>query len=415
MKIALLILGISVFSFSVHARVITWAEAIEFAQKNSDDLQAAESQYKSVLELERSGYSPFMPRVNASARGSHSGSNTTDTSSHSYSADLNLSQNLFSGFADASSLKIKKLNSQQALIDLNNTKARISQELKQTFAETYFAQENAKLSESILKRREENLRSVQLQYEGGRENKGSFLLSQSNVELARLDILRARNNSETTADNFRKYLGLPQEEVIELQTNIPQDDFSAQAPDFKELVQNHNTVMRAQNDEEISRANLDVSRSGFSPSLDLGANYGYTGSKFFPDQNQWGMSLTLTVPLFDGLRDYSSFQSNSYKLKASSSALMNVRLTLLKDLKLAYFGYIEAAQEEKVNDGFNRAALLRAEIARNKYKNGLLSFEDWDIIETDLIQKQKNALTSEKNRIIKQSQWEKAQAVGVLK
>lgn len=415
MKQIILISTLLLFTASLQARVITWSEAIELAQKNSDDLQAAESLYKSVVELERSGYSPFMPHVNATARGSHSGSNTTDTSSHSYSADLNLSQNLFSGFADAASLKIKKLNSQQALIDLNNAKARISQELKQTYAETYFAQENAKLSDSILKRREENLRSVQLQYEGGRENKGSLLLSQSNVELAKLDILRARHDSETTADNFRKYVGLPQEEAIELQGSIPYDDISDQGPNFNELVKMHNTVVRAQNDEEIARATLDVSRSGFMPSLDFGANYGYTGSKFFPDQNEWGMSLTLTVPLFDGLRDYSSYQSNSYRLKASSATLNNVRLTLLKDLKLAYFGYVEAAQEEKVNEGFNRAAQLRAEIARNKYKNGLLSFEDWDIIESDLIQKQKNALTSEKNRIIKQSQWEKAQAVGVLK
>lgn len=411
----ILISSLLLLATNLQARVITWAEAIELAQKNSDDLQAAESQYKSVLELERSGYSPFMPRVNATARGSHTGSETTDSSTHTYSADLNLTQNLFSGFTDASNLKIKKLNSQQALIDLNNAKARISQELKQAYAETYFAQENAKLSDSILKRREENLRSVQLQYEGGRENKGSLLLSQSNVELARLDILRARHDLETAADNFRKYLGLPQDEALELRDNIGHDAISESDPNFNELVKNHNTVLRAQNDEEIARATLNVTRGAFMPSLDLGANYGYAGSKFFPDQNEWGMSLTLTVPLFDGLRDYSSYQANSYKLKASSSTLSNVRLTLLKDLKLAYFNYVEAAQEEKVNDGFNRAAQLRAEIARNKYKNGLLSFEDWDVIESDLIQKQKSALTSEKNRIIQQSLWEKAQAVGVLK
>lgn len=415
MKQIILISTLLLFSATSQARVITWDQAIELAQKNSDDLQAAESTYRSVVELERSGYSPFMPHVNATARGSHTGSATTDTSAHTYSADLNLSQNLFSGFVDSSNLKIKKLNSQQALIDLNNAKARISQELKQTYAETYFAQENSRLSESILKRRQENLRSVQLQYEGGRENKGSLLLSESNVDLAKLDVLRARHDSETTADNFRKYVGLPPEETFELQANIPYEEVSETGPDFNAIVKNHNTVIRAQNDEEIARQTLDVTRGTFVPSLDLAANYGYAGSKFFPDQNEWAMSLTLTVPLFDGLRDYSTYQANSYKLKASSSTLYNVRLTLLKDLKLAYYKYAEAAQEEKVDEGFNRAAQLRAEIARNKYKNGLLSFEDWDIIESDLIQKQKDALTSERNRIVQQSLWEKAQAVGVLK
>jgi hypothetical protein len=45
----------------------------------------------------------------------------------------------------------------------------------------------------------------------------------------------------------------------------------------------------------------------------------------------------------------------------------------------------------------------------------LVSFEDWDLIESDLIQKQKEILLSERNRILKQSQWERAQGIGVFK
>ena len=83
-------------------------------------------------------------------------------------------------------------------------------------------------------------------------------------------------------------------------------------------------------------------------------------------------------------------------------------------IKQAYFDYIESVQKEKIDESFRRAAILRAEVARNKYKNGLLSFEAWDLVETDLISKQKEILSSERNRILKQSQWEQAQGVGVF-
>ncbi len=397
-----------------YARVIEWPEAIELTQKNNFDLIAAENQYKSVLELERSGASPFLPRISANARGTHSGSQTTDTSSRNYSADLSLTQNLFSGFEDNSNWEIKKINSAQALIELNNVKARVSQELKQIYAETFFAQVNYTLAVSIFKRREENLRSVQLQYEVGREDKGSFLLSKSNTELAKLDILRAEHDSEISQENFKRYLGLISDELIVLKDNIQIEAAKAE-PNFKEIVKNHDQILKAQNDESIAKYNISISKAQFVPSLDLSASYGYSGTTFFPEQNTWSAGLSLTVPLFNGLKDYSSYQSNSYKLKSSSAVLENLKMSLLKDLKLAYFSYVEAVQEESVNQTLNEATLLRGEIARRKYKNGLLSFENWDIIETDLIQNQKKSLISQRNHIIRQSLWERAQVVGVFK
>ena len=58
---------------------------------------------------------------------------------------------------------------------------------------------------------------------------------------------------------------------------------------------------------------------------------------------------------------------------------------------------------------------MRAEVARNKYKNGFITFEEWDIVETDLITRQKEVINSQKNRIIRQSIWEQAQSIGVFK
>lgn len=83
-------------------------------------------------------------------------------------------------------------------------------------------------------------------------------------------------------------------------------------------------------------------------------------------------------------------------------------------LKQTFASYQEAVERLKVDTELLDAATIRAEIARNKYNNGLLSFEDWDIIENDLISRQKFVLQSRRDRIVAEAVWEQAQGKGVI-
>jgi outer membrane protein len=84
------------------------------------------------------------------------------------------------------------------------------------------------------------------------------------------------------------------------------------------------------------------------------------------------------------------------------------------NLKQTYASYAESAEKLKVDQAFLDAAFTRAEIARSKYNNGLMSFEDWDRLESDLIQRQKNFLQSQRDRVVAEAAWEQAQGKGVI-
>jgi outer membrane protein TolC len=394
------------------SKTLTWQETLSLAQQNSLEYQAAVSKYKSVEQLEITGISGFLPKLSASANGTHSGAATSGDSTHSYSAQLTLSQNIFAGFADVNNYRLKKTATLQALADFNSTKAKLSADLKQAFAEVYYAQDFKKLAADILNRRRDNLRTVKLQYSVGHENKGSVMLSESYVAQAEYDVMTIAANEESLLEDFRRVLGISVEESIVIEKNIERDE-PGTTPDFKALAQENYAVIAAQAAEQEALYNLRVTRSRFLPSLDFNGSYGYSGPTFFPEQDRWSMGLTLSIPLFDSLRDYASYRSNSTKLDSSVFSARNIAIKTATDLKRAYNDYVLALQKEKIDESFNKAAVLRADIARNKYKNGFLSFEDWDIIETDLILKQKTILDSERNRIIKQAQWEKALGVGV--
>jgi outer membrane protein TolC len=89
------------------------------------------------------------------------------------------------------------------------------------------------------------------------------------------------------------------------------------------------------------------------------------------------------------------------------------RQTLPK-LKQMYRAFVESLEKLKVDRDFLEAASVRAEIARSKYNNGLLSFEDWDIIENDLITKQKTYLQSERDVILAEAAWQQTRGKGII-
>ena len=54
------------------------------------------------------------------------------------------------------------------------------------------------------------------------------------------------------------------------------------------------------------------------------------------------------------------------------------------------------------------AADIRAEISRQQYDDGLLSFENWDLIENDLINKRKGLLDSQRAALLAETAWWRA-------
>lgn len=395
------------------ARTLTWNEAIQLAKQNSLEYQAALFNYKSVEESETGGISGFLPKTSAAASSAHSGASAT-SSTQSYAAQLSVSQNLFSGFSDINNYFLKKTNTRAAQATLNSIKSKLSQELKQTYAEVYYIQDYKKLVADILKRRIENNSNVKLQYNVGRENKGSLLLSQAYIDSAEYDVLKTSHDADISISNLRRVLGISSDEMITISNNIAKEQLKNTLPDFNFIARQHPNILSAQYEEETSIYNSKITRSQFLPSLDLAGNYGYSGPTFFPDQDRWSIGLTLSIPLFDGFKTVSAYRSSTAKVAGNEFSTKNTILKITDTIRQSYYAYVESIQKEKLDESFARAAILRAEVARSKYKNGFLTFEEWDIVETDLISRQKEVLNSEKNRIIRQSVWEQAQGIGVF-
>jgi outer membrane protein TolC len=254
---------------------------------------------------------------------------------------------------------------------------------------------------------------VELRFEGGRENKGSYLLTRATLAQARYENLQGQQALASAQAQFARVLGRTESEALRVVGSVPVIAPEA-APDFRQRVQQTPELKQARAREQSALAEVRLARSGFYPSVDVSGSVAREGENWTPDKDRRTVGLNLTIPLFSGGRDYYTTRSAAASLEAASSSTDNLERQLLVRFRQAYADYLESEEKLKVDRAFLEAAVTRSEIARSRYNNGLMSFEDWDRIENDLIQRQKNFLLSQRSRVTAEAAWEQVQGKGVI-
>lgn len=392
---------------SVAAITVSFQQCIDLVKRNNADLILSEQNFKASTMQVNSLKGNYFPQLNGNLSYLQSGP-------ENYSATLTATQNLFNGYLD--SAKIDRAQAESLIIQqtLQITKASVSFELKSAFANLLYAKESLQITEEFKNRRQQNSHLVQLRFNSGRENKGSLLLSQAYLEQANLDIFRAQNTFENSQVDLKKLIGMDEESQLSITGELPLREPPLTDPDFKSLIALIPSYRQSQFQINSSQASLTIAKSGYFPTLNLLGSVGKSDDSFFPTNDTWSVSAVLSIPLFNGGRDYYSLRSSMASLLAAENNSISIYRQLHSSLTQAYSRYKEAVADLKVNYAFLQAAKSRAEIARSKYNNGLLTFDEWDIIENDLIVKTKSYLQSKRERIIAESAWEQAQGTGVI-
>lgn len=392
--------------------VLSWEACVQEAAANNPELRAARANLTAAAHKAEASHSGNLPQLSAGASYSDT-SGTATTSGNSYSTSLSLTQNLFSGFQDQAKIEQGVANRTQAEAGLVIARAKLSQDLKAAYAGLRYAQDNVTLTEKIVLRLEENLRLVELRFEAGRENKGAYLLTKASLALARYENLQARQALVSAQTQLAKVLGRSEPGVLEVLGSVPINELGA-SPDFRQLAQQSPDLQQAQAQERSAVADVTLARAGYYPSLNLTGTVAREGQEWYPDKDRRTVGLNLAIPLYSGGKDYYSAKSAAASLEAASSNKDNTEHQLQVRLRQAYAGYVESAEKLKVDQAFLDAAMTRSEIARSRYNNGLMSFDDWDRIENDLILRQKAYLQSQRERVLAEAAWEQAQGTGVI-
>lgn len=439
MRLQLPFLFVLLFSCAVSAQseTISWDECVRVAGAENPDLLSAQHSLRAAgrqVDAERGAYYPQLTAgvnsnyMNGAAGGGFGGgtngtgmtgrANGTMTGSFDddqtrHTGALSASQNIFAGFQTQAKVAAAAAKAEASGADLAAVKANVSRDLKYAFSQLLFSQRYIELTKNIIARREENLRLVELRYESGAENKGSLLLSQASLEDARFDELQARNALAVGQQQLARVLGREAAEGLLISGAVPVEELSGRV-DFMGLVRSIPGWLLAAAQKRNAAAQVETARSAFYPSVDSRGSVEREAGASAPKREGVSVGLSVSYPLFTGGRDSSVLAGAVASDSAAAENLRSVERQLLVQLKQAHAAFAEAVVRAKVDRSFVQAAQVRAEIARAKYNNGLLSFEDWDIIENDLITRQKTSLQSERQRITAAADWEQVQGKGVI-
>lgn len=411
-KLLLLLLP---FGSSWAAGTITWERGVQLASSANAELLSAQSSLQSARYQVKGARSGFLPEV--SARADYTFDSSDSANDRSYSATITATENLFNGFSDKARLERAQFNRSASEASLEEVRAKVSFDLKNAFSGLLYSQKYIALTEDIIKRREANLKLVQLRFESGRENIGSLNLSKAYLAQAKYDYLQAKNSLTVYQAELARVLGLDNPDEITVTGAIPvsKPPFEDNTKlNFKNLASSIPEYRRALAQESVARVDVTLARSEFFPSLNLTQTAGRTGRQNRADTDSWTIGANLVFPLFDGGKDYYASKSAAEDYRASVHNTRNVTDSNVAKLKEAYTKYVEAVMKLEVDEAFVTAAASRERIAKAQYNNGLITFTDWDSIENDLIIRQKSLLQTQRERVTAEAAWEQAQGRGVI-
>ena len=410
--IVFLLLVVSCICLSLTAvgaqEVLTWQDCVKEALQNHPDLISAKEVVNQFKADKAITISTILPQINTevSQYTSMSTQNIkTDTSAYSITAQ----QLLFDGFKTPYDIAAAAKNVKSAQYNYTVTSSDIRLRLRTAFAELLKAQELLTITEDILTRRKQNAELVGLLYEGGREHRGSLLTAQANLAQAEYDVTQARRSIDVAQRKLNKELGRTELKPIQVTGNLESIDPKRERPRFEALATSNPFLESLVAKKEAAKFSLKAAKAEFFPQIYANASAGRTDSGWPPHNDEWLVGVTLTLPIFDGGRRWADVSKARSILNQSQADERSGRDSVILSLEQSWTAWQNAIDTVEVLIKFLQATEERAKITRAQYANGLISFDNWTIIEDNLVQAQKAFLDGEAAAVIAEAQWIQAQ------
>jgi len=379
-----------------------WAGVVSSAEKNSNELISAKKQMESAEWTYKKTYSNFLPNISANASISETTSGTAEGNT-SYSYGISATQNIFRGMENIYSLNSAFSDYEYYKANYKSVRATVYYELRSAFVDLLAAQENVSLLKKILDQRKGNARLIKLRYESGKEDKGNFMRTEADLAEAEYNLSSAERDLKLARLKLSQLAG----------AGIDRVDGSMEAvdsarPDFNDILEDVPSYLMARYQLEQAEINKNATISGFLPSLSVSGRWNKSGDEWPPERDSSSWSVNLSYSFFQGGGNFIDPIIYDIKLDKAKEDFEKSKKDIRFNLEDAFEEFKDAVESLNVKIISLAASEERAKIARAKYLNGLMSYDEWDRIETDYINAQKGLLTAQKGALIAEALWHKS-------
>jgi outer membrane protein TolC len=383
--------------------VLTWQDCIGEAAKNHPDLiSAVEGVKKSQADKEITA-STLFPQIK-----SNIGASTTEknnNTSESYSYGVTGTQLLFDGLKTRENVKAASENIKAAEYNYRYTSSLVRLRLRTAFINLLKAQELLGINEEIREIRAYNLELISLLYSSGIEHKGALLTAEANLAQADLEITQNKRALEVAQRELLKEMGRSQPSALKVEGNFNISESAKEKPDFEILIGNNPSLGKLIAQRSAASYGIKSAQADFFPQLSAEAGANKNGSTWLPQDDQWDAGLSLTFPIFEGgLKMYKVNQAKAL-FNQSEANERSAKDGIILTLEQTWAALQDAVDGIDIQNKFLAAAQERAKIAQAQYSLGLIQFDNWTIIEDDLVRAKKAFLNARTNALLAEASW----------
>jgi outer membrane protein TolC len=410
LKMSLLIIYLMLSTSLAYAEdMLTWQECVRQAKENNPEIFSAKENIMQALADKDISLSTMLPQVDADASAKRSKVSGRDKT-NSYAYGISGSQLVFDGFKTASEITSasKIIDAQRynyALISSN-----IRFDLRQAFVSLIRAQELIHITESISERRKQNFELVTLRYKGGREHKGALLTAEADLAQAEFEVEQARRSILLSSRELIKQLGVPIAIPLKAQDEFVLNRDYTIKPDIEDIADTTPFLQELISRKDAAIYDVNSKEADFMPKVYLSGSFNRTNDEWPPRNDDWSTGLSISLPIFEGGRRASEVSKARSRLSQAMSDTHSGRDTVLVTLERSWKDLQDAIANVSVQNKFLEAADERAKITRAQYSTGLATFNDWIIIEDNLVKAQKAHLNAQAEMLLAEALW--IQAIG---
>lgn len=421
-RVVIILLFFTLIFFDTYAQEsVSWKDCVLEAAKNNPELIAAAEKLKQSQADKLITQSAALPQISTTLTGSRSGSTTknattgitTSSISESYAYSLTGKQLLFDGFKTLNDIGAASETVKASQYEYAVASSDLRLSLKTAFVGLLRAQELVSITEEIAERRKQNLELVRLRYQAGREHQGSLLTAEADLAQADFEVIQARRNLILAQRQLIKELGRKEFAQLKASGDFQAAETNRDRPDFGYLADNTPLLKELIAKKEASRLGLKSAEADFFPQIYLNGSLGESSSTWPPDGEQWSAGVSVSFPIFEGGTRIAQVSKAKAELGQARADERSGRDSVLFTLEDTWTGFQNALDKISVQSKYLEAAVKRAKIANAQYETGLISFDDWVIIEDNLVDTKKSFLDSQSDMLIAEASWIQAKG-GIL-
>jgi len=393
--------------------VLTWQDCIREAAQNHPDLISAQENVKQQKADKAITASELYPQIDSNLDASTAGTSVTDTTTgsttrtrtDSYTYGVSGTQLIFGGFKKISNVKAALENIKAAQQNYRITSSQVRLNLRTAFINLLKAQELIRVVEDIVKIRKGSLELINLRYESGLEHRGALLTAEANISEANFELAQAKREVSLAQGQLSKEMGRKEFKPMWVKGDFTVCDVAKDKPDLEVLAQNNPSLLQAFAKKNAALFDVKSVYADFTPQLSGEAGANRTSSSWPPRNNNYYLGLSLTLPIFEGgLR-----LAQVSKAKAVyNQAEANARGTwddVVANLEETWVALQNAAETVEVRRKLLNAAEERSRIAEAEYSAGSITFDNWIIIQNNLVTAKKTYLNSQAYALLAEAAW----------